>query len=79
MTKRVHHDMQAQCYKWSQMLHNHGKSLFMKWGKSKRSWGKRTWPLPSWPIAFSLQELFNKNFESLIGEFEAGTNVEVEL
>ena len=34
---------------------------------------------PSWPIALSLQELFNKNFKSLIGEFEAGTNVEVEL
>ena len=41
MTKWVHHDTQKQCYKWSQMLHNHGKSLFMKHEAKARGPGAR--------------------------------------
>lgn len=79
MTKWVHHDMQAsaindlRCYITMEIF------IYGTWGKSKRSWGKRTWLLPSWPIALPYKSSLTKNFKSLIGEFEAGINVEVEL
>ena len=41
MTKWVHHDTQAQRCKWSQMLHNRGKSLFMKHEAKARGPGAR--------------------------------------
>ena len=52
----IGHDAHVQCYKWSQMLHNHAKSLFTKCGVRARGHGsKRAWPLPYWLIcSFSI-------------------------
>ena len=45
----VHHDRHAQCYKWSQLLHNH---IFTKHGVRARGHGLRAWPPPFWLICF---------------------------
>ena len=51
----VHHDRHAQCYKWSQLLHNQAKSLFTEHGMGPEGWGvtvrvrsERTWLMPSY-------------------------------